>query len=52
MKEKHQWPTTSIRGNAEALHKARMATVIQKMPGQWLEEAIVEKINKDKEKVS
>jgi predicted HicB family RNase H-like nuclease len=49
MKEKHRWPNTSIRINPEVLHQARIAAVTQKkMVGQWLEEAILEKIVRDK----
>jgi predicted HicB family RNase H-like nuclease len=49
MKEKHRWPTTSIRVNPEALHQARVAAVTQKKTlGQWLEEAIVEKIERER----
>jgi len=45
MKEKHRWPTTSIRVNPEVLHQARVAAVMQrKTLGQWLAEAITEKI--------
>ena len=48
MKEKHRWPTTSIRVNPEVLHQARVAAVTQKKTlGQWLEEAIVEKIERE-----
>lgn len=48
MKEKHRWPTTSIRANPEVLHRARVAAITQKKTlGQWLEEAIVEKIEKE-----
>jgi len=48
MKEKHRWPTTSIRVNPEVLHQARIAAVTRKkMLGQWLEEAIMEKINRE-----
>ena len=48
MKEKHRWPTTSIRVNPEILHQARIAAVTRKkMLGQWLEEAIMEKINRE-----
>jgi predicted HicB family RNase H-like nuclease len=40
-----------IRIQREILHQARVAAVIQKKTmGQWLEEAIVEKIEKEKEK--
>jgi predicted HicB family RNase H-like nuclease len=49
MKEKHHWPTTSIRVNPEALHQARVAAVTQKKTlGQWLEEAIMEKIERER----
>ncbi len=48
MKEKHRWPTTSIRANPEVLHQAHVAAVTQKkFLGQWLEEAIVEKIERE-----
>jgi len=48
MKEKHRWPTTSIRANPEVLHQARVAAVTQKKTlGQWLEEAILEKIERE-----
>jgi len=50
MKEKHRWPTTSIRANPDALHQARVAAVTQKKTlGQWLEEAIAEKIEREKD---
>ncbi len=50
MKEKHRWPTTSIRVNPEVLHQARVAAVTRKKTlGQWLEEAIVEKIERERE---
>jgi predicted HicB family RNase H-like nuclease len=49
MKEKHRWPTTSIRVNPEVFHQARVAAVTQKKTlGQWLEEAIVEKIERER----
>jgi len=49
MKEKHRWPTTSIRINPEVLHQARVAAVTQrKTLGQWLEEAITEKIKSER----
>lgn len=52
MKEKHRWPTTSIRVDPEVLHQARVAAVTQrKTLGQWLEEAIAEKI-KNEQKTS
>jgi len=48
MKEKHRWPTKTIRANPEVFHQARVAAVTQKkMLGQWLEEAIVEKIQRE-----
>ncbi len=48
MEKKHGWPTTSIRANPEVLHQARVAAVTQKkFFGQWLEEAIVEKIDRE-----
>jgi predicted HicB family RNase H-like nuclease len=51
MKEKHHWPTTSIRVNPEVLHQARIAAVTEeKMLGQWLEEAILEKVAKEQKK--
>ncbi len=41
-------PNTSIRVNLEALRKARTAAVSQrKTLGQWLEEAIIDKIDRD-----
>ena len=41
-------PNTSIRINPEAIHQARIAAVTQKKTlGQWLEEAIVEKIERE-----
>lgn len=52
MKEKHRWPTTSIRVNPEFLHQGRITAVTEKkMLGQWLEEAILEKIGR-KQKLS
>jgi len=48
VKEKHRWPTKSIRANPEVLHQARVAAVTQKKTlGQWLEEAILEKIGRE-----
>jgi len=41
-------PNTSIRVDLDILHQARVAAVIQKKTlGQWLEEAIVEKIKRE-----
>jgi len=51
MKTSRRTPNTSIRINPEAIHKARIAAVTQrKTLGQWLEEAIAEKIEKGQEK--
>jgi len=48
MKEKHHWPTTSIRINPEALHQARIGAATQeKTLGLWLEEAILEKRDRE-----
>jgi len=48
MKEKHRWPNTSIRVNPEALHQARIGAATQKKTlGEWLEEAILEKRNRE-----
>lgn len=48
-KSKRQF--AGIRIQREILHQARVAAVIQKKTlGQWLEEAIAEKIEKEKEK--
>ena len=45
MKSTSSKANTSIRINPEALHQARIAAVTAKTPlGQWLEEAIAEKI--------
>ena len=45
-----KWPTTSVRMNPEALHKARIAAVTEKRTlADWLEQAITEKIERDKE---
>jgi predicted HicB family RNase H-like nuclease len=42
-------PNLSVRMNPEVLHQARVAAVIHKKTlGQWLEEAILEKIVRDK----
>jgi len=51
MKEKHRWPTVSIRMNPEVLHQARVAAVTQKRTlGEWLEEAIMEKVWREQTK--
>jgi predicted HicB family RNase H-like nuclease len=42
-------PNLSIRMDREVLHQARIAAVTQKKTlGQWLEEAIVEKIERER----
>jgi len=49
MSESKAKPTTSIRVNPEVLHQARVAAVTSKKTlGKWLEEAILEKIEKEK----
>jgi len=41
-------PTTSIRVDLDILHQARVAAVTRKKTmGQWLEEAILEKIERE-----
>jgi predicted HicB family RNase H-like nuclease len=41
-------PNLSVRMNPEVLHQARVAAVIHKKTlGQWLEEAILEKIKRE-----
>jgi len=43
-------PHQSIRMNSDALHQARIAAVTQKKTlGQWLEEAIAEKIDRERQ---
>jgi len=43
-------PHLSIRMNPDVLHQARIAAVTQKKTlGQWLEEAIVEKIEREQQ---
>jgi len=49
MKTNKAKPTTSIRVDPEILHKARVAAVTSKKTlGKWLEEAIAEKIEREK----
>jgi predicted HicB family RNase H-like nuclease len=44
-------PNTSIRVDLDILHEARVAAVTQKKPlGQWLEEAILEKIEREQKR--
>ena len=51
MKESRQKPTTSIRVDKGILHQGRIAAVTSKKTlGQWLEEAIAEKIEREKVK--
>jgi predicted HicB family RNase H-like nuclease len=48
MKAKDVRPTTGIRIKPDILYQARVAAVTQKKTlGQWLEEAIVEKIQRE-----
>ena len=43
-------PNTSIRVDPDILYQARVAAVIKRMTmGKWLEEAILEKIKREKE---
>ena len=50
MAQQSSWPTRSIRINPEALHQARVAALtVRKTLGQWLEEAIQEKLAREKE---
>ena len=49
MKEPRRKPNLSIRMSPEVLHQARIAAVTgRKTLGQWLEEAIAEKIEREK----
>jgi len=49
MKPSRRKPLTAIRIDPEAMHQARIAAVTdRKTLGQWLEEAIAEKIERDK----
>ncbi len=48
MKQSKRKPITSIRVNLDILHQARVAAVTQKKTlGQWLEEAIMEKVDRE-----
>jgi len=50
VKQHRQKPPTSIRVNPDILHQARVAAVTRKKTlGQWLEEAIMEKIDREQE---
>ena len=49
MKESKAKPTTSVRVDPEILHQARVSAVTSKKTlGKWLEEAILEKIEREK----
>lgn len=49
MKESRRKPNTSIRIDREVLRQARIAAVTQKKTlGQWLEEAILEKVGRQR----
>ena len=42
-------PNSSVRVDLDVLHQARVAAVTQRKPiGQWLEEAILEKVEREK----
>ena len=44
-------PNSSIRVDLDTLHQARVAAVIQKKTlGEWLEEAIKEKVERDQKR--
>lgn len=48
MKESKRKPPTTIRIDPAVLHQARVAAVTKKITlGRWLEEAILEKIERD-----
>jgi len=45
-------PNTSIRVDKDILHQARIAAVTNKKTlGQWLEEAIMEKLEREQERI-
>jgi predicted HicB family RNase H-like nuclease len=49
MRESRRKPNVSIRINPEVVHQAKVAAVSSKKTlGKWLEEAILEKIDKEK----
>jgi len=51
MERRNKRQFAGIRIQREILYQARVAAIIQKKTlGQWLEEAIAEKIEKEKEK--
>jgi len=44
-------PNTSVRVDPDILHQARVAAVIKRMTmGKWLEEAILEKIQREQKR--
>ena len=44
-------PNSSIRVDLDTLHQARVAAVMQKKTlGEWLEEAIIEKVERDQKR--
>ncbi len=44
-------PNSSIRVDLDTLHQARVAAVTQKKTlGEWLEEAIIEKVERDQKR--
>ena len=48
MKQSRRKPNVNIRMDPSAIHQARVAAVTQKkFLGQWLEEAIAEKIQRE-----
>ena len=48
MKKKRSKPAVGVRVDPEILHNARVRAVMQKKTlGQWLEEAIIEKLEKE-----
>lgn len=49
MKHSRRKPNLSIRMSPDALHQARVAAVtVKKTLGEWLEEAIQEKVKREK----
>jgi predicted HicB family RNase H-like nuclease len=50
MKKKRVRPAVGVRVDPDILHKARVKAVMQKKTlGQWLEEAIIEKLEKEEQ---
>jgi len=51
MKQSRRKPNVNIRIDPNAVHQARVAAVTQKkFLGQWLEEAIMEKIDREQKR--